>query len=183
MNEVLATIRNRRSVRLYKEEQLQEEHLQAIIEAGLWAPSSHNTQPWHFTVIQNKQVIDHMSQVCKEDMAESSIEWVARMGRSGRHLFYQAPTIIVVAGKQEEFFNPYADCSAAIQNMLLAAESLDIGSCWIGLARFLFARPEEVTRLQLPAGYQPLYIVSLGYKLRSNGKGPERKAGTVQYIR
>lgn len=183
MNQVLKTIRNRRSVRLYKPEQTKEEELQAILEAGIWAPSGHNGQPWHFTVIQNKELIDHMSQVCLTDMAAYPIDWIAKMGKTGKHIFHNAPTVIVVSGRKEAFLNPVVDCSAAIENMLLAAESLDIGSCWIGLARFFFDKPEELKALNLPEGYEPFYAVTFGYKEVPNGKGLARKAGTISYIR
>lgn len=184
MNTVLNTIRNRRSVRAYKGEQIKEEELQLILDAALWAPSAHNSQPWHFTVVQDAELIQHMSDVSTREMAKSSIPWIARMGQSGRGIFYNAPTVIVVAGKKEEFLDPIVDCSAAVQNLLLAAESLDIGSCWIGLVQFFFEDEEEVKQLGLPEGYEPFYAVCLGYKARPNGTaGPTRATGTISYIR
>ncbi len=185
MNEVINTIKNRRSVRIYREEQITEEELQVIVEAGLWAPSGHNAQPWHITVIQNKDLLSHISNIATNEMAQSPLEWVARMGKSGRNLFYNAPTVLIVSGKKEDevMLNSSVDCAAAIQNMLLAAESLGIGSCWIGLIRFFFAQKEEVKKLLLPEDVKPLYAVCLGYKGRANGKGPERKSGNVSYIR
>ena len=183
MNEVINVIKNRRSVRAYKEEQLKEHELQAILEAGLWAPSAHNSQPWHLTIIQDPDLIRHMSAVSTEEMAKSAVEWVARAGQSGRSIFYNAPTVIIVSGKKEDFLDPLIDCSAAVQNLLLAAEELDIGSCWIGLIRFFFDHAEEVKKLQLPEGYTPFYAVWLGYKVRENGQGPVRVSNTVSYLR
>ena len=184
VNNIINNIKNRRSVRAYKDEQIKEEELQAILEAGLWAPSAHNSQPWHFTVVQDAKLIAHMSQVSLQGMAKSEVGWIARMGQSGRDIFYGAPTVIIVSGKKEEFLEPLIDCSAATQNLLLAAESLDIGSCWIGLIRFFFDNQEEVKKLQLPEGQQPFYGVCLGYKKRPNGTaGPTRTHETVSYIR
>lgn len=183
MNQVVDSIKNRRSVRAYREEQIKEEELQTILDAGRWAPSAHNSQPWHFTVIQNQEFIRHMSAVSIQGMTQSSVGWVARMGQNGRDIFYGAPTVVIVSGKKEEFLDPLIDCSAAAQNILLAAESLDIGSCWIGLVRFFFEYAEEVKKLQLPEGYQPFYAICLGYKVRLNGRGPLRASGTVSYIR
>lgn len=183
MNQVIDLIKKRRSVRTYKDEQIKEEELQTILDAGLWAPSAHNSQPWHFTVIQDPDFIKHMSAVSLQGMTKSPVEWVARMGMSGRDIFYGAPTVIIISGKKNEFLEPLIDCSAAVENMLLAAESLDIGSCWIGLVRFFFAHEEEVEKLQLPEGYKPFYAVCLGYKTLPNGRGPQRAQGTVSYIR
>lgn len=184
MNEVLNTINKRRSVRAYKQEQIAEAELQAILEAGLWAPSAHNSQPWHFTVVQDTALIRHMSAISLQGMVKSEIGWIARMGQSGRDIFYGAPTVIIVSGKKEDFLEPLIDCSAATQNLLVAAESLNIGSCWIGLIRFFFDEENEVKKLQLPAGHRPFYAVTLGYKMRPNGTaGPTRVADTVTYIR
>lgn len=184
MNEVINNIRNRRSVRAYKDEQIKQEELQVILDAGLWAPSAHNSQPWHFTVVQDSKLISHMNEISLRGMIKSEIGWIARMGQSGRDIFYGAPTVIIVSGKKEEFLEPVIDCSAATQNLLLAAESLDIGSCWIGLICFFFDDKEEVKKLQLPKGYSPFYAICLGYKKRPNGTaGPTRAEGTVRYIR
>lgn len=184
MNDMINNIKNRRSVRAYKDEQIKEEELQAILDAGLWAPSAHNSQPWHFTVVQDAKLISHMNEISLQGMARSEVNWIARMGQSGRDIFYGAPTVIVVSGKKENFLEPIIDCSAATQNLLLAAESLNIGSCWIGLIRFFFDDKEEVKKLQLPEGSQPFYAVCLGYKKRPNGTaGPTRANGAVSYIR
>jgi len=183
MNEVISVIKSRRSVRAYKEEQIKEHELQAILEAGLWAPSAHNSQPWHLTVIQDPDLIHHISDVSTKAMAKSEVKWMARIGQSGRSIFHNAPTVIIVSGKEEEFLDPLIDCSAATQNLLLAAEALEIGSCWIGLIRFFFDQEEEVEKLQLPEGHKPFYAVCLGYKVRMNGQGPARASGTVSYIR
>ena len=183
MNEVMKVIKNRRSVRSYEEKQLEEDDLQTILEAGIWAPSAHNSQPWHLTVVQDAVFIDHMNSVSLNDMAKSPVEWVARMGQSGRNIFYNAPTVVIVSGKKEGFLEPLIDCSAAVQNMLVAAESLDVGSCWIGLVRYFFEHGDEVEKLHLPEGYKPYYGVCLGYKVRENGAGPTRAMGTISYIR
>lgn len=182
-NSCLDVIRRRRSIRSYTSEQIKEEELQAILEAGKWAPSAHNSQPWHFTVIQNRDVITHISEVSKRDMCDSPVDWVAKFGQSKSSIFYDAPTLIVVSGKAESPFMPRVDCSAAIENMLLAAESLNIGSCWIGLIRYFFEHEEEVKVLQFPDGYEPFYGVCLGYKAVTSGNGAERQTGTVNYIR
>jgi len=183
MNEVINVIKRRRSVRAYQEEQLKEHELQAILEAGLWAPSAHNSQPWHLTVIQDADFIRHMSAVSTADMAKSEVGWVAHMGKSGRSILYNAPTVIIVSGKITDLLDPLIDCSAATQNLLLAAEELDIGSCWVGLIRFFFDHGDEVDKLQLPEGYKPFHAVCLGYKARANGQGATRASNTVSYIR
>ena len=66
--------------------------------------------------------------------------------------------------------------------MLLAAESLDIGSCWIGLVRYYFTLKDDLPRLDLPEGYEPCYAVALGYKGSRPAGAPPRKENAVNYI-
>jgi len=182
MNKVLEVIKSRRSIRKSLPEQLKEEQLQAILEAGNYAPSAHNEQSWHFTVIRNKELLDRISAKSKEAMAAQGEDWVKNMGGNKEfHLFYHAPAVIVVSMRKDAL-SPLVDCCAAIENMLLAAESLDIGTCWIGLVRYYFAQKDELPRLKLPAGYEPCYAVALGYKDQRPAKALPRTAAAVTYI-
>ncbi len=180
---VLQTIKNRRSVRRFKQEQIADDELNAIIEAALWAPSGHNTQPWHFLIIQDREKIDRMSEFAVDKMTKSPIDWVRDLSmKRGYHLFHGAPTVIIVSGvhRADGPLSSVVDCSAAIQNMLLAAESLDIGTCWIGLARYLFEDEAETASLRIPEGYKPCYAVAIGYKAVDFIPKPyPRKEGTV----
>ncbi|MDF2880615.1 MAG: nitroreductase [Clostridiaceae bacterium] len=183
-NNVLETIMNRRSIRNYKDEQLSEEETQAILDAGIQAPSANNSQSWHFTVIQNKNLIDFISDKSKEVMRKSDNENIVKVGQSGVNIFYNAPTVVIVSGK-EEVQSSLVDCSAAIENMLIAAESIGVGSVWIGFVRFFFSLREEVKRLDLPKGYVPYYAVALGHKKDDNKiTGPSnRNKNVVNYIK
>ncbi len=182
MNKVLETIKNRRSIRRYLPEPLKQDELDAILEAGLYAPSAHNDQPWHFTVIRDRALLDRISRLSKELMLKSDLDWMRAMGANeSYHVFHNAPVVVVVAMRKNAL-SPLVDCSAAIENMLLAAESLDIGSCWIGLARFWFSLKDEVARLNLPEGYEPCYAVTFGYKGHRPAKALPRRTDAVAYI-
>ncbi|MDD2805576.1 MAG: nitroreductase family protein [Elusimicrobiales bacterium] len=182
MNKILEVIKSRRSIRKYLPEPLKQAELDAILEAGLYAPSAHNDQPWHFTVIRDRALLDRISRLSKEGMVKSELDWMRAMGaNAGLHIFYGAPAVVVVSMRKGAL-SPLVDCSAAIENMLLAAESLDIGSCWIGLARFWFNMKEEVKRLNLPEGYEPCYSVALGYKAQRPSKALPRRSDAIAYI-
>lgn len=184
MRDVLEVIKSRRSVRNFKPDQIDQETLDKIIEAGIYAPSACNDQSWHFTVIQNPELLEHINNIVGQDMLKSNDEWIRKMASNPNfRVTYNAPTLIIVSNKKDGI-GWQANCSAAIQNMLLAAESLEVGSVWLGLVRFLFARPEEVEKLGIPEGYEPYYGISFGYK--SNNKhipAPRRKANVVKYIK
>lgn len=183
MNHVLETIKSRRSVRKYRTEQIKDVELDKILESAIYAPSGHNDQSWHFTIIQNETVINEISDGAKAVMRTLDIEWIAKMGAiEDLNIFHRAPTAIIVSGKTDAV-TPHADCCAAIQNMLLAAESMDIGSCWIGFAKFFFSDPENMKKLDIPKGYEVQYGVALGYKIKENPTALGRKQDVFTYFK
>ena len=164
MNDVLKAIAGRRSLRRFKPDQIPDADLQAIIDAGLAAPSGHNDQSCFFTVIQNRELAKEISDGSKAEMRKIPVPWIAEAGKNEQyHIFYEAPTIIIVSARKDTV-SPAADVCAAIENMLIAAESLGIGSCWIGFAKFYFNRPERAKKCGLPEGYEVHWGISLGYK-------------------
>jgi len=186
MNETLKSIRNRRSTRAFLPEQLKDTETQAIMDAAIYAPSATNKQPWHFTVVQNKDMIDRLNVSFKEIAKKSDNEYIRRFADNEKfHVFYNAPTVVLVSGDAN---NNYAsvDCAAAVENMLIAAESLEIGSCWIGLIAYLLNSEEGkefVQQLGIPVGYKQIHAVCLGYKKIKVTNAPARKENTVNYVK
>lgn len=186
MNEIINTILNRRSVRVYSGEQLKDEHLDLILKCAEFSPSGCNMQPWHFTIVQNKELMCKLNTDSKKEFADSENELFRKMAANEKYdIFYDAPTVIVVSGEKSSQ-TALIDCSAATQNMILAAESLGIGSCWIGLVTFLF-RSDKVQQykdiLGIPDAYEPYYALSLGYKKIPNVKPFERRENVINYIK
>jgi Nitroreductase len=205
-NNVLETIKSRRSIRKYQNEQIKQEELNIILEAGIYAPTGHNDQPWHFTVIQDKELIEYMNIETKKNMVNAPIDWLKNMGKNEKlHIYHSAPTVIVFSGRKNALA-PLMDCSAAAQNMLLSAKSLNIGSCWVGLAKFFFQNPENAEKLDLasffqttikdmyipenasklniPQGYEPYFAVTLGYSESTKDiPAPKRERDVVDYIK
>ncbi len=184
MNEVLEVIKRRRSVRKYKAEQISGEALEKILEAAVYAPSANNRQPWHFTVIQDAQLLNNINNVTRRNMEKSDEEWVRKTGSNpGFRVTYDAPALIVVSGRKD-VMTAKVDCSAAIQNILVAAESMNIGSVWLGLVRYFFQDEEELSALKIPEGYEPFYGVALGYNANEESlPAPKRNMEVINYIR
>lgn len=182
-NVVLDAIQSRRSIRKYRPEQIKDDELDAILEAGRFAPSACNEQPWHFTVIQNSDVLHRINSLVLRGMLRSDLEWHRKMAaNSAFKVTYDAPTLIIVSGRLDATA-PAVDCAAAMENMLLAARSLGIGSVWLGLVRFFFADAGEMAELGLPAGYKPLYAASFGYPAEGSFPvGPKRNPDVVNWI-
>jgi nitroreductase len=185
-NTVIETIMKRRSTRAYTDEQVKDADINQIIEAGLNAPSAHNYQSWHFTVIQNKEMIAKINHEARLVAQNHSNEGIRKMGNNAKtDFFYKAPTLILVSG-DENGLMPTTDCAAATQNMLLAAESLGLGNCWVGFAAFAFAGDNGDSlkaELGIPADFKPHFAVLLGYKKNPDGNAPKRKENNVNYVR
>jgi len=138
--DTLTCIRTRREIRDYLDKPIEEKHLQQILEAGRLAPSSKNSQPWHFVVIRNKDTLKKISDLTP----------------TGQHIA-QAPLAIAVLMDGAKL--PEIDGSRAMQNMVLAAWSLGIGSCWVtnfyedGVKELLEAPQRMKLVTVMPFGY------------------------------
>ncbi len=186
MNETLETIRNRRSIRKFKPDQISYAELQMIVDAGLLAPSAANQQKWHFTVIQDKEMINRLVYRIKENMIKSDHEFFATRAKAEDYnTFYNAPAVILITAEEKNHY-AYFDCGAAAQNIALAAEAQNIGSCIIGSSNFAFAGEnlEELKKeLEIPDGYAHVCTIALGYKVEPNPEAPPRKKDVVSYLR
>lgn len=173
MNEVLNNILTRRSIREFKEEQIKDEELQAILKAGIYAPSGMNKQSWQFTVVQNKEKIEELAKVVREEL-----------GRDTGYNFYAPPTLIMLSNDRDNS-NGLADCSCALENIFLMANSLGIGSCWINQLKTICDN-EKVRKVLNEFGIPENHIVwgmaSIGYPTKP-GIAKERRYGIIKYVR
>jgi len=187
MNETLRVILERRSIREYKPDVVAKEDIETVLQAALYAPSGAGAEPWHFTVITDKKRIENFDARARDAMAASGIARIEAMGKSTHYrVFFNAPVVILVCGekmlrKTGRHLSALADCSAAIQNMLLAAASIGLGACWIGLVRYLFEREPA---FMAPEGYEPLFALALGHPADDAGSRPRpaRREGTITWM-
>ena len=154
-NAVLQALRTRRSIRSYKPEQITDEELQAVLEAGTWAPTAKGCQdPW-IVAVQNPALLERISRM-------NAAVW-------GRDIdpFYGAPTyVLVFASDPETWKNAVPDGSLVLGNMMLAAHAIGLGSCWINREWEMFATPEGralMAELGLPEGLIGVGALALGY--------------------
>lgn len=186
INETLKIIKRRRSIRSFKNEQIKNEELQAVLEAGLYAPYAWD-QSRHFTVIQNKELLDRLNRAAKEAAKQMDMGHLKELGNNGEfNCLYGAPTLIIVSGNEQVPIPKEADCAAAAQNLLIAAESMGLGSCWIFFVLLAFDSPQGaglLEELKIPDGYKPYYSVLIGYKDAGTVDIPERNADPITFIR
>lgn len=147
--DTMKSIFERRSIRKYKDEEIPEEKIEAILKAGMYAPSAGNQRPFEFVVVKDKEVKTALTEKLPH----------------GKMLIDSAFGIVVCADlEREKRFPGYwvQDCAAATQNMLLAAQSMGIGSVWLGVHP-IDERKESVSRtLGLPENVVPLSTVAFG---------------------
>ena len=156
------------------------------MESALYAPNGMNQQKWHFTVIQDKDMLERMVNTIKENMMKSGMDFLVNMaGSPGYNTFYHAPTVVLISGDGDAQLAPI-DCAAAAQNITLAAESLNIGSCFMTSPGFLFASEKGMEfkkELGIPGGYNHVCTVALGYKTSDNPATPPRNMDVINYVR
>lgn len=186
INDTLKIIKQRRSIRSFKAEQIKEEELQAVLEAGLYAPYTWE-QGKHFTVIQNKELLDRLNITAKEAAMQLGIEDLKEIaGDEKYNCIYGAPTLIIISSSEQSPIPLEADCATAAENLLLAAESIGLGSCFIYFVMFAFNSPmglELRKEFGIPEGYRPYCSVAIGYKNDTKVETPVRKPDCITYIR
>ena len=182
MNEILKVIAERYSCRDFSPEALSKEHVDALVNAALAAPSAMNRQPWHIIAVTDKAIIEEMDACAMAHIKEQNAEWYQRMADRGGKIFYDAPCIIFIASDGSE----YAACDYGIvsQNVALAAHALGLGSVICGMARIPLSSEKGadfISRLKFPEGYVFGMSVCVG-KVKS-GKAPhELDYSKVTYI-
>ena len=163
MNETLKVLKERRSIRRYKAEQIRDEELNAILEAGTWAACGKGIQHCVMVVVQDPETIAYMSRLNAEIQGNPDVD-----------PFYGAPTVVVVLGDGEKA-NWLQDGSLVMGNLMTAAAALGVGSCWINRAMEIFDRPEGKALLKkwgLPETYRGIGNCILGY---ADGEAPAPK--------
>lgn len=151
-NPVLEAIRKRRSAIRFEAVPIEEEKIQAVLDAGRWAPSWLNKQPWIFLLVRDREIKTSISQY---------VPTIFNLGVK------EAPVCIAVCvDSSEDPFHYIEDGAAATQNMALAAHSVELGSCWIGVFDLKGDRDSSETKikeiLQMPKTFRVIALLPIG---------------------
>jgi nitroreductase len=185
INEVINAILTRRSARAFQDRQIKKEDLDVILECARYAPSAMNSQNWHFSAIRDVGVIGKVNGWIVSEIKESgspNLEGI--LERSNGNVFRNAPCLVIVSTEQGDRFG-VINVAAATQNILLAAHSLGIESCWIGTVGILGTSKRTdyyASELRIPKGYAPFFGVTLGYGASADLEAPTRREGVVSII-
>ncbi len=148
-NPVIDAILKRRSIRRYRGEPVDKSKINELLTAGMYAPSARNQQPWHFLVIEDRELLKRIMEVHPYASMLSGA----------------ALAILVLGDETLEITRGYwpVDCAAATQNILLAAHALGLGAVWLGV----YPREERQKAIReifvLPSHIHPFSLVSVGY--------------------
>ena len=157
----------RRSIRKYKDKEIEEEKIQKLLKAAVAAPSAGNEQPWHFIVIRDQEKLSHLAE----------IHPYAKMLKN-------APLAIAVcADLDEQKYEGFwvQDCSAATQNILLEAVSLDLGAVWIGCHPAEDREKLISDYLEAPENIKTLSLISIGYPDEEKGRVDRLSDDIIHY--
>ena len=193
MKDIIDIIKTRRSVRNYKEDSLSDEDIKFLIDCAKYAPSGMNMQPWSFLVIQNKEVINKLSESGKQALIPLAGQIVNNPGNEagfisflktkGTNLFYNSSLLVIILGNKKSITADW-DCAMAAQNMMLAAHSRGIGSCWIGLALPALMDEKILQELGAPSGYKAVAPLIFGYPQgKTSITIPERREPEVKWLK
>lgn len=195
---MLEFIKSRRSTRKFKLDAVPDELLEQIVEAGRYAPSGGNCQSTRFIVIENAKILAEIAELVKDEFAKmeigentyKSLVNSITASKNGNYVFhYNCPVLIITANKKD-YGNNIADCACALENMMLMANALDLGSVWINQLRWLNENPVIFAKMKEfgMADDERVYgALAIGYADTEDGKPIrkplERTGNKVLYIK
>ncbi|GHV27777.1 nitroreductase [Clostridia bacterium] len=183
MNETLQVISKRYSCRDYTDVVPSDEQLRAIGEAALAAPSANNSQRWKIIIVKNKTLIDELDTETMNAILKLPDKTLYNnFAASG--VYYHAPAVAFVSIDPSSLTSASLDCGIVSENIALAAESLGLGSCICGLARFGFSEDKNAyfkEKLGFPAGHEFGMSVLLGYA-KTDGEPHALDHSKISYI-
>ena len=185
MENMFELIKSRRSTRRYKSEDVSDEQLKQIVEAGRFAPSGGNCQSTHFIVVKNKEILTELANLTQQEFAKmevipglyKSIVNSINASKKGNYIFHYNAPVLIITANQKDYGNNIADCACALENMMLMANALDLGSCWINQLKWLNENPvilEYMKRLGMDKDERVYGALAVGYPDTADGL-PDRE--------
>lgn len=173
-------ISTRRSTRKFKDQSVEADKMEKIIQAGRLAPSGGNCQTTHFLVVQNKEILEKLTVMVREAFAKmeetpgmyKSIVNSIRLSKGGKYVFHYNPAALIITANQKDYGNNIADCACALENMMIEANALDLGSVWINQLKWLNEDLEILAYLQslgLKEGERVYGALAVGYADSADG--------------
>ena len=170
----------RRSVREYAAEAVDEAVIRRLIDAAVRAPNAVNLQPWTFAVVRDQGVLDRISCDAKSHMlatlppALQADRFRLQLTDPAYHIFYHAPVLILISAIAQDRWI-VEDCALAAENLMLAAYSEGLGTCWIGFAQGFLNTPDGKQALGIPDDWVPVAPLIVGHASAQRAPVPRRE--------
>ena len=227
LTETERVIYRRRSVRIYRNKPVEPELIRRVVEAGRFAPSAGNNQPWKFVVINNAEVIDELDQLCRKVLRFGTFLMLPRAWRDKKtpgdkdarlslwqrlflpffvprnpgesdprargginavgadpdyHTFFHAPALIIILADRRGIGSIELDTGICAQNMVLAAHSLGLGTCYVAIITALRYYPKYRKKLGIEEPFKVITSLTLGYPQGKVDNIVEREQARVEWI-
>ena len=184
--ELNEAVMGRRSVREYSGQSVDQATILHLIDAAVHAPSAVNEQPYTFTVVRDQDVLERVSRGAKVHMLATMAgnphadRFRMRLSDPNFQVFYHAPALILISGIAQ---GPWIveDCALAAENLMLAAYSAGLGSCWIGFSQGFLNTGEGKRLLDLPEACVPVAPIIVGYP-KARAPAVPRKAPAIRWV-
>jgi len=167
--DVFEAIKGRRSIRKYILKTIPDELIEKILEAGRWAPTGGNLQPWRFIVVKDQKILDMARKISPGYLGVTPLAIVVCSDRQKAY---------TVGGKLGRDYLCTADCSMAVENMLLAAYALGLGACPVKS----FSPTALKEFLEMPEGIEPELMVVIGYPDEKPSPPPRLPLKEITYL-
>lgn len=174
MLELDSCIKGRRSVRTYTEAPISKEQVEALLEAGTWAPTAMFRQPLRFVIIEDKNLIKYVSDETKVLVGKMMPQMKDEFSTPEDVICYYAPMLILICTEKDAQWEHASmlDSVLAAQNMFLKAYELGLGTCFMGFVQFLASKPDVLKKIGVPENYELQVPFILGH--------PKEKPGAVK---
>ena len=192
----LDVIYQRRAVRAYKPDTVDERRIRTLLDAAVHAPTAMHQEPWQFVVVQNRAVLKHLSDRAKEMAASQATHHGnllkphhadddgirSPLADSGFNIFYDAGTLVVICAEPVHEFVA-ADCWLAAENFMLTACAEGFGTCCVGFAVPVLNAPEIKAELGIPPDVQAFAPIIVGVPRGETPPVPRKSAVVINWIR
>ena len=179
-------IKGRRSVRSFKDEPVSKEKIEAVLEAGVWAASGMNRQPWRFIVIEDKNIIKSVSDETKKVVSRVMPQVGNRFDTKEDIICYNAPVLLLICTEDDKTFANInlRDSVLAAENIFLKAHELGLGACYMGWIDLLGQnQPEVWKKVGVPDGYVVQVPLIIGVPKAKLGAGKRNKPNILKWLK
>lgn len=183
--ELDACIKGRRSVRAYTQEPVTKDQIDAVLDAGVWAPTGMSREPWKFIIIEDKVLIKLVSEQTKELVKQVMPFYYERFSTDADIICYNAPMLVLVCTEKDPQWSHVnlLDSVLAVQNMFLKAYELGLGTCYMGFVELINRKPEVLQKLGVPENCEISVPFIIGHPKAKQGNGKRGKPNIIKWAK